>query len=214
MVATAYKPLLEKYLSRTRTYTYKHIRLQIPPQVFHPGFFYSTQMLLKYISHISLQQRKVLELGAGSGLIAIYAAQKGAYVTATDINTIAIEYMESNMQYNKVELSIIHSDLFHMLPQQTFDMIIINPPYYKKNPVTEADYAWYCGEQGEYFQQLFKNLNDYIHTASDIVMTLCDACDLNMITTFAAQYDFQMECIYTQRNLLEKNFIYKIQYTP
>lgn len=211
MVAATYKPLLVRYLSRTQTYSYKGIRLEVPPQVFHPRFFYSTRLLLRYIRHMPLQQKKVLELGAGSGLIAIDAAQKGADVTASDINPVAIEYLKRNQQYNHVALTIIHSDLFKDIPPQTFDLILINPPYYKKQPVTHADYAWYCGEQGEYFQQLFKYLKNYMHTATDVMMTLCDGCDRDMIFAFATQYGFQMQCIYTQHTLLEKNFIYKIE---
>jgi release factor glutamine methyltransferase len=40
-----------------------------------------------------LKNKHVLELGAGSGLIAIKAAKEGALVTATDINPVAIEYL-------------------------------------------------------------------------------------------------------------------------
>ena len=92
------KPLLVKYLSATKCYQYKGIKLIIPPEVFHPGFFFSTKLLLQYINQFSLQQKTFLELGAGSGLIAIYAAKKNAMVTATDINPVAVEYLKKNSE--------------------------------------------------------------------------------------------------------------------
>src|SRR5262249_19238283 len=146
IVAHTYKPLLAKYLSKKRIYHYKDIRLEIPPEVFHPGFFFSTRLLLNYIKQMPLKERSFLEIGCGSGLISIYAAKKGAKVTATDINTVAIESLKKNSSKNNIELSVIESDLFQNIPVRQFDIVAINPPYYKKKPVTEIDYAWYCGE--------------------------------------------------------------------
>ena len=94
IVARTYKPLVVKYLSRTRVYRYRHIRLEIPPEVFHPGFYFSTQFLLQYISSMELQGKKFLELGCGSGLISIVAAQKGANVTSSEINPIAVDFFK------------------------------------------------------------------------------------------------------------------------
>jgi release factor glutamine methyltransferase len=211
IVAHTYKPLLVKYLSKTRTYRYGDIKLEIPQQVFHPGFFFSTRLLLNYIKQLPLQNKNFLEPGCGSGLISIYAAKKGANVTATDINPIAIEFIKKNAEQNKVELTIIESDLFEKIPEQRFDVIAINPPYYKKQPETLQDYAWYCGENGEYFVALFKALGNYIHDDSQVLMVLFDGCDLEMIENLAAQNGFNLQCVQTHKNLLEKNFIFKIE---
>lgn len=211
IVAHTYKPLLVKYLSKTRTYRYGDISISIPPQVFHPGFFYSTRLLLKEIKKLQLQNKNFLELGAGSGLIAIYAAKKGAMVTATDINPIATECLQSNSMNNKTEIEIIHSDLFGNIPAKKYDIIAINPPYYKKQPQSASDYAWYCGENGEYFFKLFEQLPSYIHEGTKIIMVLCDGCDITMIKSAAARQGFLFQQILTQTTILEKNFIYKIR---
>jgi len=205
-----YKPLLVKYLSATRTYTYKGIRLVIPPAVFHPGFFFSTRLLLRYVATLALQNKSFLEPGAGSGLISLYAARKGAIVTATDINPVAISFLENNRHINRLQIEIIQSDLFTQIPEQAFDIIAINPPYYKKQPRTAAEYAWYCGERGEYFEHLFKGLRNYIHPQSVVLMVLCDGCDIQMIKDIAAQYGFKLNCVQTKKNWVEVNFIFEI----
>jgi methylase of polypeptide subunit release factors len=66
-------------------------------------------------------------------LISIYAAQKGAIVTATDINPVAIEYLRENTRANHVHIDILRSDLFDEIPVRVFDIVAINPPYYKKD---------------------------------------------------------------------------------
>ena len=160
-----------------------------------------------------MKGKSLLEPGCGSGLISIYAAMKGASVVSTDINPVAIEYLRKNSRQNQVALTIIHSDLFKHIPAQEFDIIAINPPYYRKQPRTLKDYAWYCGENGEYFTMLFAELNNYIHPGSEVYMVLFEGCDMEMINTIAMQNQFVLQCVHTHKNLLEENSIFKIEKT-
>jgi len=211
IVSTTYKPLLVRYLAKTRTYSYKGINLEVPPQVFHPGFFFSTKLLMRYISKEHLSQKSFLELGAGSGLLSIYAAGKGACVMATDINPVAVECIKANAEENFVKIDVIQSDVFTGIPHQQFDFILINPPYYKKKPLSFSDYAWYCGENGEYFQKLLEDLHKYVHKDSNVLMVLCDGCDLRMIESLALKNCFKMKCVYKKKTIIETNYIFKIQ---
>ena len=210
IVARTYKPLLEKYLSKTRTYQYEGIRIEVAPDVFHPGFFFSTHVLLKYLKKLPLEKMIFLEMGCGSGLISIYAAKKGAIVTATDINKIALQFLAKNSRFNNAALRIIESDLFRDIPEQLFDIIAINPPYYKKQPLVTRDYAWHCGENGEFFEFLFRDLGRYIHSQTEVCMVLFEGCDMEMISNQASKYGFELQCMHTHKNLLEKNFVFKI----
>jgi release factor glutamine methyltransferase len=160
---------------------------------------------------LTLQGKNFLELGAGNGLISIYAAKQDAKVTATDINPVAIEFLRINSEENNVRLSIVQSDLFENLPVQQFDIVAINPPYYKKDPQTLIDHAWYCGENGEFFFDLFSQLPEYIHKNSEVIMVLCDGCDIGMIEDAANQNEFKLSCVQIKQSLIEKSFIYKIE---
>ena len=211
IVALTYKPFLEKYLSKKRKFTLGNIKLEIPPEVFHPGFFTSTQFLLQSVKKLSVRGKTFLELGAGNGLISIYAAKQDAKVTATDINPVAVEYLRINSSQNKTLINVILSDLFENISPQAFDIIAINPPYYKKDPQTLIDHAWYCGENGEFFFDLFNQLPAYIHRKSEVIMVLCEGCDMKMIEGAARQNGFKLNCVETKQGLIEKNFIYKIE---
>jgi release factor glutamine methyltransferase len=211
IASRTYKPLLVTYLASTRLYWYKGIRLEIPPEVFHPAFFFSTKFLLKHLLTIRVEDKSFLELGAGSGLISFAVARKGANVTATDINQTAIRYLQKNSRFNQTGITVVESDLFDSLPQQVFDIIAINPPYYKKQPLTERDHAWYCGENGEYFQRLFADLARFIDHKSDVFMVLSDGCDLSMIKTAAVANHFTMKVSKKKKNLLEEQYIFRIE---
>jgi release factor glutamine methyltransferase len=71
---------------------------------------------------------KILEIGTGSGIIAIHCAKAGADVTATDINPHAVNSAKFNAEMNKIKLKVLNSDLFSNVKGK-FDKIIFNPPY-------------------------------------------------------------------------------------
>ena len=132
-------------------------------------------------------------------------------MTATDINPAAIECLKENARVNSVQMNIHTSDLFDAIPPQRFDIIAINPPYYKKDPGSYSDYAWNCGSNGEYFEKLFSQLKNYIHTETRILMVLCDGCDMEMIKRMARENGYNMDMVFSKRNMIEKNFIYSIE---
>jgi release factor glutamine methyltransferase len=72
------------------------------------------------------------------------------------------------------------------------------------------DHAWYCGENGEFFLGLFNQLSRYIHGKSEVIMVLCEGCDIKMIEDAARQNGFKLNCVDMKQSLIEKNFIYKI----
>ena len=207
-----YKPFLQKYLSGERNYRYQNMHLKIYPGVFHPGFFFSTKILLDYLERYELKNQLFLELGAGSGLIAISAAKKGAVVTATDISRRAMENISVNRQLNNVIIEEIHSDLFDSIPHQIFDFIVINPPYYKGIIRTEADHAWYAGEQLDYFQKLFRQLPAYMNGLTHAIMILSDECDITAIQKLAADWKLTLKPVFSKKVLWETNFIYEIHF--
>jgi len=54
----------------------------------------------------------VLDIGTGTGILALVAAQKGASVIASDINDKAIEIAKKNAALNDVKIEFRKSDLF------------------------------------------------------------------------------------------------------
>lgn len=214
LVSKTWKPLLSRYLGRRRVYRYQGLRLIIPPGVFHPGFFFSTRMLLHFLENYALEGKTLLELGAGSGLISFVAARQGAVVTATDVSSIAVAALRINQEENNTRFKALLSNMFGSLPRQAFDFIVINPPYYKRNPQTPSDYAWYCGAKGEYFELLFQDLNHYIYASSVVLMILSEDCDLEMISGFAAGNHFALQKLQSKRIAWEENYIFQIRKTP
>lgn len=211
IIDKVYAPYLTWYLKRNRMYKHSGISLVIRKGVFHPAFFYSTKFLLQSVRQLILLDKTLLELGAGSGLIAFYAAKRGAKVTATDINPEAIIGLEHNKQQLQLPIEIVTSDLFDELPARTFDYIIINPPYYPKNPTTNAEKAWYCGEDFGYYKKLFLQLGAHLHDATKVVLSLSEDCDVNYIKEIASIHGFHFHLLKRKRIMWEWNYLFLIQ---
>lgn len=198
------------YYYKPRIYTYKNISVLVHPEVFPPHLTISTKILLDFIEPLELQNKNFLELGCGSGIISILAAKKGANVVATDINKTALKYLEKNSENNQAKLTILYSDLFENLNNQTFDYIIINPPYYPKSPKNIKENAWFCGEDFEYFAELFTQLEKLKKNHREIFMILSEDCDIDKIKEIASKNNFVFHMVLEKKVMQEYNIIYKI----
>ncbi|HET6991103.1 MAG TPA: hypothetical protein VFJ43_07255, partial [Bacteroidia bacterium] len=54
-----WKPFVKWYLNRTRVYHYKNISITVEPGVFHPGFFFSTKLLISFLGKIDLSPENI-----------------------------------------------------------------------------------------------------------------------------------------------------------
>jgi len=76
-------------------------------------------------------QADVLDLGTGSGCVAITLAHErpAARFTAVDVSSAALNVARQNAQAVDVGVEFVHSHWFEALAGRCFDMIISNPPY-------------------------------------------------------------------------------------
>jgi release factor glutamine methyltransferase len=97
---------------------------------------------------------RVLDVGTGSGILAVLAAKKAEFVVALDVNPFAVSCAQKNAQLNHVQKKIqfLQSDLFSALsPNSVFDLILFNAPYLPSEPREEASWigrSWAGGANG------------------------------------------------------------------
>lgn len=79
------------------------------------------------------QSRRILDVGTGSGLIAIMAAQRSnAHVTGIEIDSDAVLQAKVNVKNSSWNdrIEIIEENLLAYMPDELFDTIVSNPPYF------------------------------------------------------------------------------------
>ena len=123
----------------------------------------------------SKNRKKILDIGAGSGIIGISVALeiKDSYVLGIDISEKALETSEKNKEILNVKnIKFLKSNLFENVEFKEFDMIISNPPYISFNEVGimsddtllhEPSDALFAENDGLYFYyEICQNALDYL----------------------------------------------------
>jgi len=84
----------------------------------------STEALVE----IAGKPKTFLDIGTGSGAIAVALAVRGATGTATDLSPLALDVARENARRHHVEnrITFVEADLF---VEGKFDLVISNPPY-------------------------------------------------------------------------------------
>lgn len=204
-------PLGRWYMSKDRNLRMNGLRLIIPAGVFPPHFLLSTRFMMDAMQTQDVRGKRLLELGAGSGALALVMARQGALVTAVDISPTAIDAITSNSLANNLSLEVLPSDLFSALAGRTFDWILVNPPYYPAQPRSDAEHAWFCGPEFEYFEGFFEALRNHVLPDSRVWMVLSEDCDLQKLEAIARQHGWTMASILSRTRWLERNYIFEIR---
>lgn len=100
-----------------------------PSGAFGDGHHPTTRMCLEMLEHEIKGGEAVLDLGAGSGILAIAAAKLGARsVTAADIDRHACEAALANIHVNRVTktVQVFQGSVEALHPDTQFDLIVAN----------------------------------------------------------------------------------------
>lgn len=98
-----------------------------PKMSFGTGHHETTALVVEWLLETDLQGKAVLDMGCGTGVLAILAAKRGAsHVTAIDNYLFAYENTIENAERNSIShMRILHGDA-GLLCDESFDVIIAN----------------------------------------------------------------------------------------
>ena len=94
-----------------------------------------TEELVRLILKEDLDGKEILDIGTGSGCIAISLAKNlpNSKVSALDISNDALEVAKENAKLNNVNVEFINADIFEYHSDRKYDIIVSNPPYIKES---------------------------------------------------------------------------------
>lgn len=95
---------------------------------------------------------EVLDVGTGTGALALTAARRGARVTAVDRSWRAVVATRLNAALARRRVRVLHGDLLDPAMGRRFDLIVCNPPYvpapHAHPPRRGVAVAWDAGHDG------------------------------------------------------------------
>lgn len=141
---------------------YKGFKLKLHPQVYEPAE--DTFLLAE---NLKVKEGDIaLDIGTGTGIIALLMAKKAEYVLGVDVNPIAIKLAKENAKINGIKnVEFRVSDLFENV-EGKFDIITFNLPYLPGRPEElkePIDLALIGGKRGrEVLDKFIDQVIDYL----------------------------------------------------
>jgi release factor glutamine methyltransferase len=211
-IRRALQPLVLRYwidqrsrrLVKTRV---EGFQLDVFPGVFHPRYFGSSAILARFVSLLPLKGKSLLDMGCGSGLIAMCASRSGAQVTATDINPEAVRCTAANAERNRLSIDVRVSDLFSSLGGSQFDIIACNPPFLPGIPESPAENAFYGGPDFDMIRTFAAEARDHLRPGGSIYVILSADIDIDRIEQIFREQRYTVSKVATTRWLLRETMV-------
>ncbi|MFQ3297140.1 MAG: ribosomal protein L11 methyltransferase [Polaribacter sp.] len=107
-----------------------HLKYDIviePKMSFGTGHHETTHMMVQHLLQLDLEDKKVLDMGCGTGILAIFAEMKGAKpLDAIDIDNWCYENSVENVTRNNCENISVYEGDATLLVDKKYDVIIAN----------------------------------------------------------------------------------------
>lgn len=172
--------------------------------VYTPGE--DSRLLKDFVSGLDLQGKKALDMGTGSGVIAVKMAEKGASVTAADINPEALRETEERANKAEVEIETVESDLFENI-EGKYDIVTFNPPYLPGEEGIGDEEIWRGGEIGvEIVRSFLAQVDDYLSEDGEVYLILSSLSDYDEVVE-----EFGLEVVESEKLWFEELFVAKYE---
>jgi methylase of polypeptide subunit release factors len=194
-------------------------RLWVESTVFDPSIHFTSEFLARYLtsSHLSTRSaQSLLDLGTGSGLLAIAAARAGATrVTAVDVNPAAVRSTIRNVQERNLasQVEVLQSDMFQAVQGRRFDLIVTNPPYYRGTPTGPAEQAYYAGPNLEWLERLAREAHSHLKPEGAILMVLGETAPIEAILALFNRHGWESRVVERKELLTEAITIFEFKPT-
>jgi HemK-related putative methylase len=182
----------------------------VTPSVFNPkvprtGEFFASQIDSKLVK----RDWDVLDMGTGSGVCALFAANYARNVVAVDINPAAVRCAGINARLNHLEhkIDVRHGDLYGPVSGERFDLILFNPPFLRGTPRDNRDSAWRSNDVAERFAA---GLSTHLKPGGSALVLLSTFGDGCLFLDEFRKQSFEISVLAERRFVNERLTIFKL----
>jgi release factor glutamine methyltransferase len=158
-------------------------------------------LILKHIRDYA-RNKKVLDIGTGSGILAREARKYTKNVTASDVNKIC----------EMSDVKFIHSNLFENIKKK-FDLIIFNPPYLPRDEREDEDSALATtgGKEGhELIENFLKKVGNHLNKDGKILLLFSSITNKEIIDSLIELNGFNFRLLESKKVPFEMLYCYLI----
>ena len=169
-----------------------------------------SQLIRKHIKRYA--KGNVLDMGTGSGILAVEASKKADKVLGLDINIEAIKYCR-RMHNSLKNVSFRQSDLFSKLSKKDkFDLITFNPPYLPEDKDDIKDIALYGGKHGhETIGKFLADVNDHLKDDGKTLLLFSSFTDKEKVDEIVRENLLKAKQVDKEHIFFEDLFVYLLE---
>jgi release factor glutamine methyltransferase len=185
-------------------------RMLILPQVFNPRLFHSGEFFARQLSeHLIPPNCSVLDMGTGTGIGAVTAAQWARRVVAVDINAVAVRCAQANVQFHQLEgrVEARLGDLFTPVGVERFDIVLFNPPFLRGAPTEPFEYAFFSTDIADRFAE---GLRDHLNTGGYALLLLSSLGETATFLQALRWRGFRIRILVEQDRIMERFTLYQV----
>jgi release factor glutamine methyltransferase len=188
--------------------TYKLIMDSLSMDIYEPQE--DSELVKRNIKEFA--KGSILDMGTGSGILAVEAAKYADTVMGLDINEKAIQYCKEHIFDPKI--LFFKSNLFEILEQgkitRTFDLIIFNPPYLPKEK--PENIALDGGKEGhEVIDEFLKKAKKHLNPDGKILLLFSSLSKKPKIDLLLDKLGYKKSCIDRMKVSFETLYVYLVE---
>jgi len=173
-----------------------NITLTVLPNVYAPLSFTDTRWFAEQLRDI-VGRKSLLEIGTGTGAIAILCAQNGSCVVATDINPDAVKNAKCNIERHHLNISVREGDLYEPITKnEKFDFIFWAHPFNNwETPVEDMLLRSGLDYQYESLKGYIRGAKEHLSTNGKLLIGTGDTADLQSIAETATEAGYSLKLL-------------------
>ncbi len=173
---------------------------------------------LEYLEKINLKNKKILDMGTGSGILAKKCFEKNPKkIYAVDINKKAVEKTKNRLEEKQnQDVVVLRSNLFDKIKNIKFDLILFNPPYLPSNEneaKREIEKAWLGGEDGlKIIKKFLNQAKNHLSDKGKILLLISNKTNNKEFKRFLTSIGYNYRVVKEKKLFFEKLFLYGLTY--
>ena len=176
--------------------SYGGLSLRVLPNVYAPEFFDDSLWYAKQLQKI-VGKKSLLEVGTGSGVIAIFCAKSGARVVATDISKNAVKNARFNAARHNLAISVRQGDIYSPIKSnEKFDFIFWAHPF-NNWKITIKDDLLKTGIDPSYrsLKKYISGARKHLALHGKLLLGTGDSADLKMVEKIAKRNNYRLKLL-------------------
>ncbi|NDB28084.1 methyltransferase domain-containing protein [archaeon] len=149
-----------------------------------------------------IENKKIIDIGAGTGMLGIGAAFLGGNVTMIEIDKDAYEILKNNVAKTDHEIRLINKNIFDFDFDEKYDTALINPPFGIKSKNKDMDFIVKASKISKHIFSIHDGSESNINN----IKSLFEKHNLKIIESL--MMDFSLKSTYPWHE--EKNKILKV----